>query len=303
MSTEPLATIAFVGIGNMGAPMAACLVAAGHRVTVIDSRTEVAERFADESGCAWAPDLSAAADGTDVVITILPTSADVVQVVDAALDALADGTLLVEMSSGDPATTRELATRLSGRGIGLIDCPVSGGVARACTGELTIMAGGDDADIDRAGAVLSAMGSSIHRCGSVGSGQAMKALNNLASAGGFLIGVEVLLIGATFGLDPAAMVDILNVSTGMTNSSQRKFAQFVLSRSFDSGFGLDLMAKDLRTAMAVAGTAGVTAPFASMCEQLVGAAAALLGPGQDHTALARFSELVSGSGTVLDARP
>ena len=105
----------------------------------------------------------------------------------------------------------------------------------------------------------------------------MKALNNLVSAGGFLIGIEALLIGQKFGLDPALMVDVLNASSGMNNSTQRKFKQFVLSRRFDSGFGLDLMVKDLAIALEVGKE--IPTPFASLCQEMWGSAASLLGPG------------------------
>ena len=184
----------------------------------------------------------------------------------------------------------------------MLDAPVSGGVSRARTGELAIMAGGDPVALDRAEPVLRAMGTTIHRCGGVGAGQAMKALNNLVSAGGFLIGIEALLIGQRSGLDPALMVDVLNASTGMNNSTQKKFKQFVLSRAFDAGFGLDLMAKDLSIALEVGRESGTATPFAALCRELWSAAAATLGPGQDHTAVARFSEQLAGSALhALDA--
>jgi 3-hydroxyisobutyrate dehydrogenase len=125
----------------------------------------------------------------------------------------------------------------------------------------------------------------------------MKALNNLVSAGGFLIATEALLIGQRFGLDPALMVDVLNASTGMNNSTQKKLKQFVLSRSFDSGFGLDLMAKDLSIALEVARDTATPSPFAALCHEMWASAAALLGPGQDHTAIAQLSEKLTG--TVL----
>jgi 3-hydroxyisobutyrate dehydrogenase len=174
---------------------------------------------------------------------------------------------------------------------------VSGGVARAETGTLAIMAGGDAAAIDRAEPVLRAMGSSVLRTGAVGSAHAMKALNNLVSAGGFLIGIEALLIGQKFGLDPAVMTDVLNAATGRNNSTEKKFRQFVLSRSFDSGFALDLMVKDLSIALEVARETGTAAPFAALCRELWAAAGATLGPGQDHTAMAQLSERLAG--TVL----
>jgi 3-hydroxyisobutyrate dehydrogenase len=176
----------------------------------------------------------------------------------------------------------------------MIDAPVSGGVARARTGELAIMLGGAPGDVARAEAVLRAMGTTLTHVGGVGAGQAMKALNNLVSAAGFLIGVEAMLIGQRFGLDPAQMVDVLNASTGMNNSTQKKFRQFVLSRRFDAGFGLDLMAKDLGVALEVAHGTATPAPFAALCRELWASGAAMLGPGQDHTAMAQFCERLAG---------
>jgi 3-hydroxyisobutyrate dehydrogenase len=225
---------------------------------------------------------------------MLPTSDAVSSVLDETEDVLREGALVIEMSSGDPVVTRRLADRLAARGVALIDCPVSGGVGRARSGDLTIMAGGAEEQIARARPLLAALGRSVVHCGGVGSGQAAKALNNLVSAGGFLIGIEALLIGQAFGLDPAVMTDVLNASTGMNNSTQHKFGQFVLSRSFESGFSLDLMVKDLATALATGRRAHVATPFAALCLEMWSSALAVLGPGQDHTAMARLSETLSG---------
>jgi 3-hydroxyisobutyrate dehydrogenase len=292
MSSAPIQRVGFVGIGNMGWPMAANLVRAGFDVTVVDATPGRAAAFAAEVGgsAAGAEDAAAAADA---MVTMLPTSGHVADVIGQAGPLLRPGTLVIEMSSGVPSATQALAADLAARGVGLIDCPVSGGVARARTGELAIMAGGDAGELRRAEPVLAALGASVHHCGGVGAGQAMKALNNLVSAGGFLIGIEALLIGQKFGLEPALMVDVLNSSSGMNNSTQRKFKQFVLSRRFDSGFGLDLMVKDLAIALEVGG--GTPAPFAELCRELWTSAADLLGPGQDHTAVARLSERLAGA--------
>ena len=293
--SEAIKAVGFVGIGNMGWPMAANLVKAGFAVTVCDALPERAARFQDEVGGTAGAGPAAAAQGADAVVTILPTSKQVAEVVAAMRDALPAGALVIEMSSGMPGVTRQLAAELAAAGIGMIDCPVSGGVPRARSGELAILAGGEASLVDRAEPVLKAMGTSIHRCGGVGAGQAMKALNNLVSSAGFLIGVEALLIGQAFGLDPALMVDVLNASTGMNNSTQKKFKQFVLSRRFDSGFGLDLMVKDLSIALEVGRDTGTPTPFAALCRELWASAATLLGPGQDHTAVARLSETLAGT--------
>jgi 3-hydroxyisobutyrate dehydrogenase len=292
ISTAPIRRVGFVGIGNMGWPMAANLVRAGFGVMAVDAAAGRAAAFAAEVGgsAADAEDASAEADA---MVTMLPTSDHVADVIARIRARLRPGTLVIEMSSGVPSVTRALAADLAAHGVGLVDCPVSGGVARARTGDLAIMAGGAAGELLRAERVLAALGTSVHHCGGVGAGQAMKALNNLVSAGGFLIGIEALLIGQKFGLDPALMVDVLNSSSGMNNSTQRKFKQFVLSRRFDSGFGLDLMVKDLAIALEVGG--GTPAPFAELCRELWTSAADMLGPGQDHTAVARLSERLAGT--------
>ncbi len=287
--------LGFIGIGNMGWPMAANLVARGFDVAVCDTDAARVARFVAEVGGRGAADAADAARGAEGVIAILPTSKQVATVAALLKPVMAAGSLFIDMTSGQPGATRVIAADLATAGIGMIDCPVSGGVPRAKSGELAIMAGGETAALDRADAVLRAMGTSIHRCGGIGAGQAMKALNNLVSAGGFLIGIEALLMGQKFGLDTALMVDVLNASSGMTNSSQKKFKQFVLSRRFDSGFGLELMVKDLGIALEVGRDAGVPAPFSALCRELWAAAAVSLGPGEDHTAVAKLSEHMAGT--------
>jgi 3-hydroxyisobutyrate dehydrogenase len=291
----PVKRVGFIGIGNMGWPMAANLVKAGFDVAVCDAVPDRAARFHDEVGGAACADPASVVAGADAIVTILPTSKHVSQVVAEFRGHLSPGAVVVEMSSGVPGVTRALAAELGLVGAVMVDCPVSGGVPRARTGELAILAGGDAAAIDRVEPLLKAMGTSIHRCGAVGAGQAMKALNNLVSGAGFLIGIEALLIGQRFGLDTALMVDVLNASTGMNNSTQKKFKQFVLSRRFDSGFGLDLMVKDLTIALEVGRDTNTATPFGALCREMWASAATLLGPGQDHTALAQLSETLNGT--------
>ncbi len=260
--------VAFIGIGNMGWPMAARLVAAAFNVAVCDAVPGRAEKFAAEIGGTATPDAACAAADADAVITILPTSKHVADVIEQIRPQLKRGALVIEMSSGIPSITKRLAAELAGDGVAMIDAPVSGGVSRAKTGELAIMTGGEAAALQRAAPLLKAMGTTVTEVGSIGAGQAMKALNNLVSAGGFLIGVEALLIGQAFGLAPEKMVDVLNASTGMNNSTQKKYKQFVLARAFNSNFGLDLMAKDLGIALEVGRDGGVATPFAALCKEL-----------------------------------
>lgn len=292
-----LKRIAFAGIGNMGWPMAANLVKAGFDVTVCDVVPGRAASFATETGAKAAATPAEAAAGADCVVIIVPTSKQVGEAVEAMLPSLKPGMLVIDMTSGQPGRTREISAMLEGHGVPMIDCPVSGGVPRAKSGQLAIMVGGPDAEVDRAEPVLKAMGTSVYRCGDIGAGQAMKALNNLVSAGGYLIGIEALLIGQRFGLDPTTMVDVLNASSGMNNSTQKKFKEYVLSRRFDAGFGLDLMVKDLSIALEVGRETTTPAPFSALCREMWLAAATTLGPGVDHTAVAKMLEQMTG--TVL----
>jgi len=288
--------IGFVGIGAMGDPMAACLLKAGFEVTAFDNRPARVAEFVASHGGSAGKSLAELAKASDIVIMILPNSAIVSDVLfgDGGMAPhLRPGTLVIDMTSGVPATTVALSERLAQQQVVLFDAPVSGGVPRAVTGKLTIMAGGNDKDIDAAMPVLKTMGSVI-RTGAIGTGHAMKALNNLVSSGGFLIGIEALLIGSRFGIDPETMVDILNVSTGMNNSTQKKFKQYVLSRKFDSGFALGLMVKDLSIALGIARDQDVNAPFAGLCRDLWAGASAMLGPQADHTAMALLSEKLAG---------
>jgi 3-hydroxyisobutyrate dehydrogenase len=296
--TEGLPSVGFIGLGAMGRPMAARVAAAGFPLSVLDKDAQRAGAIAAELGAGWAQSGADIARTADIVITILPTSAivaDALSGADGVLAGLRPGALLIDMTSGSPGDTKLLAARVAAQGAVMIDAPVSGGVPRARTGELAIMVGGDAAAIARAEPLLKSMGTSIMRTGDVGSAHAMKALNNLASAGSFLMGIEALLIGQRFGLDPALMVDVINASTGMSNSSQKKFKQFVLSRKFDAGFGLDLMVKDLGIAMGVARDTNTPAPLSALVREMWAAAQASLGPGQDHTAAAKLSEHLAGT--------
>ncbi len=294
--------ILFIGLGNMGWPMAARLHAGGYRISVNDAAEDRARAFADQVGGSFVLKLTDEAGKADVIITMLPTSRHVAAVVDSLRPQLRAGQIIVDMTSGVPSLTQGIARSLSSLDVHMVDAPVSGGVSRAISGDLTIMGGGDSDVLDQVDAILRAMGSTIHRIGAVGSGQAIKALNNLVSAGGFLIGIEALIIGQKFGIDASLMTDVLNASTGMNNSTQKKFKQFVLSRKFDSGFGLDLMVKDLSIALGIAREVDVASPFASLCRELTAGAAALLGPGQDHTALAKLSEALAGAELGMTGR-
>jgi 3-hydroxyisobutyrate dehydrogenase len=282
-------TVGFVGVGNMGWPMAACLVNAGFSVQIADARQEVANNFVQQVG-GFAPDtLAKLAGASDVIVTMLPTSTIVEHVLSGGDDNLfagmKPGTVIIEMSSGVPSHTQLLAGKVAALGGIMIDAPVSGGVPRAKTGQLAIMVGGDEATIERMKPVLSAMGTSILRAGDVGAGQAVKALNNMVSTGGFLIGIEALLVGQRFGLDPGVMTDVLNAATGMNNSTVKKFRQFVLSRKFDAGFTMGLLAKDLSIAMQIGRETGTATPLSALVREMIVSAETMFGAAGDELAL------------------
>ena len=290
-------TVAFIGLGAMGYPMAARIAAAGQSLRVFDIAPGAAARFAEEhaaQACASAAD---AAREAEFLITMLPSSNEVEDTLLRAGTgaAMRRGTTVIDMSSSEPMRTRALADTLARSGVALVDAPVSGGVKKARDGSLAIMFGGSEAQLAQCTPVLSTMGAKIFRTAEVGSGHAMKALNNFVSAAGLVAAVEALHIGAKFGLDPAVMTKILNASTGKNNSTENKFPQFVLSRAFNSGFGLGLMVKDLRTALDVAHATGTPAPLGEACVEAWARAEQLLGGQADHTAVVKYWERLAGS--------
>jgi len=290
--------IGLVGLGNMGSPMAARIRAAGLELDVFDTRADVARAVAGSCGAAAAGSLATLAARSEVVVTMLPDGAAVHRVVlgpgDRLLDGLAPGAVVVDMGSSSPTGTRALGAELARHGIGMLDAPVSGGVRRAADGTLAVMVGGDPALVARCDPLFRAVGQQVFACGPLGSGHAMKALNNLVSATGLLAAAEALVVGRRFGLDPGRMLEVLNASTGRNHATEHKLAQFVLSRRFDAGFSLALMLKDLTTALDLARDTGTPAPLSAECRALWTQAAAALEPGADHTAIVRWLESIAG---------
>jgi len=290
--------IGLVGLGNMGSPMAARIRAAGLELGVFDTRGDVVCAVAESCGAAAAGSLATLAARSEVVVTMLPDGAAVHRVVlgpgDRLLDGLAPGAVVVDMGSSSPTGTRALGAELARHGIGMLDAPVSGGVRRAADGTLAVMVGGDPALVARCDPLFRAVGQQVFACGPLGSGHAMKALNNLVSATGLLAAAEALVVGRRFGLDPGRMLEVLNASTGRNHATEHKLAQFVLSRRFDAGFSLALMLKDLTTALDLARDTGTPAPLSAECRALWTQAAAALEPGADHTAIVRWLESIAG---------
>jgi 3-hydroxyisobutyrate dehydrogenase len=255
---SPLHHLGFIGIGKMGWPMASRLHQAGFQVTVADADAAVVSRFiADQPGARAASGPQSFAE-VDALILMLPTS----DIVEAVLEdgktaaALRAGTLVVDMSSSVPTRTRDLAARLAGGGLRFVDAPVSGGVRGAIAGRLAVLAGGEQADLDQLAPVFAPLASTVIAVGPVGSGHAAKALNNLVSAATMSATVEALRLGMSFGISPAIMTEVLNSSSGRSNTSENKVAQFMTSGTFASGFALHLMAKDVGIAVDLADVLG-----------------------------------------------
>jgi 3-hydroxyisobutyrate dehydrogenase len=281
-TVRPPATVAVVGLGNMGRPMAASLTRAGYDVVGFDLAPAARERFAQAGGRAAAA-MAAAVARAAVVIMLLPDGKAVGAAVAAMRPHLAADAVVIDMSSSAPLGTRALGAELNAAGFGFIDAPVSGGVKRAADATLAVMVGGDPAVIAQVEPVLAAMGNSIFRTGPLGSGHAMKALNNYVSAAGLAAAVEALAVGQKFGLDPTVMTDVLNASSGRNNTTENKLKQFIIPGTFTSGFSIALMAKDIRTADELAEAIGVPTPLAEICTALWSEEAQKLGPGADHT--------------------
>lgn len=277
--------VAFIGVGAMGTPMAACIARAGHTLTLYDTAYDRAARVANEHGCGIARDLDGLA-ASDLIVTMLPTGQIVrdLYLRDGLARKLRRGAIAIDMSSSDPVGTRGLGVALAADGITLIDAPVSGGVPRAAAGTLTIMIGGDEpAAIERARPLLRAMGDRLFDTGGLGSGHAMKALNNFVAAAGFAACAEALLAGQRFGLDPARMVEILNVSTGRSFHTDVVLRDHVVGGKFATGFQLGLLAKDVRIAADLADQLHLEAPLAHLVSERFESARDALGYTRDHT--------------------
>ena len=269
----------------MGAPMAGCMARAGHSVTVFDSSPQQAHRVAAEHGCRTATSLDDLARA-DFVVTMLPTGQIVSEVYlgDGLAGRLRRGTIAIDMSSADPTGTRKLGAALAEHGIVLIDAPVSGGVPRAALGTLAIMIGGDDkAAIERARPLLRAMGDRLFDTGGLGTGHAMKALNNFVAAAGFAACAEALIAGERFGLDPGRMVDILNVSTGRNFHTDMTLREHVVGGKFSTGFALGLLAKDVKIAADLTRDLNFDAPLVRLVSARFDQARDALGYSRDNS--------------------
>ena len=292
-------SVGFVGIGMMGLPMAKRIAMHGFPLHVYDTADAAVKAICAVGGVQAAGSLAEIGRRCDAVILMLPDSVVVKTVLFGGNDALAahlkKGSVVIDMSSSNPSVTRELGPQLNAAGVDFIDAPVSGGVKRARDGTLAIMAGGEHAVVERVHALLLTMGKSVIETGLLGSGHAMKALNNYVSAAGLLAACEALKVGADFGIAPDKIVAVLNASTGKNNSTENKLMQFIVSGLFNSGFSLGLMKKDINIATELAKSVGADTLLGDVLLKSWTDAEAKLSRGADHTEIYRMLEPAAGS--------
>ena len=285
--SPPGGQVGFVGVGTMGRRMAANLAAAGFSLVIRDSDAGAQQRFVAAHGGTPADSPWSFTDAA-VVVTMLPDGAAVREAVlgwkGGIAAALEPGAVVLDMSSSDPMGTKALAADLAQIGVRMVDAPVSGGITRAESGTLSLMVGGQDEDaFALVHPVLKAMGNRIFRTGPLGSGHAMKALNNFLGAAAYTTAAEALAIGKEFGLDPRVMLDVVNSSTGRSFNTEVVFSADVITGRYGTGFALGLLAKDVGIAAALAESVGVHAPALQLVRGRWAEALAGLGFATDHS--------------------
>jgi 2-hydroxy-3-oxopropionate reductase len=293
--------LGFVGLGAMGARIAARLLDAGHAVVVHDARAEAAESLR-ERGAQVADSPRAVADAAATVFVSLPTPA-IVRTVALGEDGLARGAAIatyVDLSTTGPAVAEEIAAGLAERGVAAVDAPVSGGPAGAEAGRLTLMVAGPTSAVDGVRRLLDHFAGRVFVVGErAGQGQAAKVINNLMSACAIAIAGEAMVLGARAGLDPAVLLDVVDASSGQSNAASDKFPKQVLTRRFDHGFRLELMAKDVRLALDEAHRRQVPMVLGATVSELWNLAETQ-DVGEDCTAIVKLFEAWGGA-TVAPA--
>jgi 3-hydroxyisobutyrate dehydrogenase len=290
--------IGFIGIGNMGAPMAGQLAGKGYAVTAYDSRKPVVDAWLGQHAGTGAASLAALAAAADAVIFMVPDDKVVKAILfdEGLAGHLAAGTVVLDMSSSDPEGTVEIGRRLAARGIEYVDAPVMGGVPFAKDGTLDIMAGGNPTTIERCRAVLEAMGRKVYCCGPLGSGHVMKALANCINACALANTLEAMVIGRKFGLDTAVMAEAVDaMCNGRQHPIVKKVVPQVLTRRYGTGMAMRFIAKDVQIASRVARRMGVDAPVADQVAEIWNAASRQLGGDRDQTEIVHYWEDQAGT--------
>lgn len=289
--------VAFLGLGDIGAPIASHLTREPFDLVVWNRTSSRAEQFASEHKVRLAATPADAVRGADVVITCLPSSAEVEAVLHGEhgmVDAFRKGAVLVDCTSGDPPTSRSIAAELGGRGVEFIDAPVSGGTSGARAGTLTVMWGGEESVFERVRPVIEAFGKKIVHAGPVGAGDALKAVNNALLAVHILSAAEGLAILAKAGVDPRIALDVINASSGRSNSSENLFPQRVLTREFPRTFRLALLEKDIGIAAVLAEDLEIRTPIIALTAERFHEAREKLGEQADHVEAVRMVEDENG---------
>ncbi len=291
---RPIKTIAFVGLGNMGVPMAAQLAAKGFTLTLYDRRPGPARDFAACHGGRVAATLDDAARGADAAICMLPDDVAVRDVVlggGGLSSSLSAGAVILDMGTSAPGATVEIGGEVAKRGIAYVDAPVMGGVVFAKDATLDVMVGGKDEDIARCMPVFSAVGRQVFRCGALGSGHALKVLANYVNAAALVNLIEALAIGRKFGLDSKIMADALvHMCSGRQHPLQKKVIPQVLTHKFTTGMALGLIAKDVSIAADFGHSIGAMTPLADRVREVWKTAEGKIGANADHTKVARLWE-------------
>ena len=295
--TTTLGKIGFAGIGAMGTPMSINLIKAGHKLVLFDIDLKKAQAVAAAHEVEVATSLTDLAGKSNTVITMLPDGKLVRKALlgesdsgkNCVCETLRPGSLIIDMSSSSPMGTRELGAILQKKGYQFIDAPVSNGVKGATAATLSIMVGGDKAIFERVKPVLEKLGNQIYYAGPLGAGHAIKALNNYVSAAGLIAACEAMHAGAAFGIDPNVVVDIINTSSGMNNTTKNKCKQYMLSGAFNAGFSTGLMAKDVRTALEIAQAMNTSTLLAQPTADIWDDMEKKLGFLSDHTEMHKFT--------------
>jgi 3-hydroxyisobutyrate dehydrogenase len=289
--------VAFLGLGAIGTPMARHLAQKGFDLTVWTRDAAKRDAFAAKHGSRAAKSPAEAASGVDVVITCLPSSIEVEQVANSAdgiFSTIPRGAVLLDCTSGDPEVSKKLAAVLTEKGCAFVDAPVSGGVAGAEAGKLTVMCGGDAKDFERVRPIMEAFGEKIVLCGPVGAGHAVKALNQMLLALHIWTTGEALAALVRYGVDPARALEVINGSSGRSNSSMNLIPERVLTRAFPRTFRLALLDKDVRIAARIAEKQGSHSAIFAEVERIMAETHAELGEEADHVEAIRVLERITG---------
>lgn len=288
-------SIGFVGVGRMGSRMVRRLIPAGYGLTIYDPSDAAVEPLV-ELGARRAGSSAAVASAAEIVLASLPTPS-VVESVALGPKGIAEGThvkIFIDLSTTGAIVAKRVAEGLAVKGITAVDAPVSGGIAGAEKGTVAVMASCPDGIFEKVKPILEAIGKPFHVGIQPGQGQTMKLLNNLLSATAMAVSSEALVMGVKAGLDPGQIIDVINAGSGRNSATQDKIPRCVLPRTFDFGFSLGLLSKDLRLCLEQADTLGIPMVVGSAVRQLIAIIMASQGTDADMTTMVKSVEKWAG---------